>query len=168
MKTKTLCIAVSAALLMGTATLSTYAADTMENAKNSTENAVDKTIDKLPPKRTMTRAEYTSQKDAIEADYKSAKANCTSMAGNAKSVCHVEAKSDEKSKLADLEATYKGTPSADKDAKVAKAKATYEVAKQKCDDLTGADKSTCKSTAKADEDRAIADAKAAAKTASAN
>jgi opacity protein-like surface antigen len=164
---KTLCIAVSAALLMGTATLAS-AADTMSNMKNSTENAVDSTIDKLPPKRTMTRAEYSSEKDSIEAGYKSAKTNCASMTGNAKSVCHVEAKSDETTKLADLEAQYKGTPSADKDARVAKAKAQYDVAKQKCDDLTGSDKSTCKSTAKADEDRAIADAKAAAKTASSN
>jgi hypothetical protein len=168
MKTKTLCIAVSTALLMGTATLSTFAADTVTNAKNSTEAAVDKTIDKLPPKRAMTRAEYSSEKDSIEANYKTAKANCSSLTGNAKSVCHVEAKSDEKVKLADLEAKYKATPSADKDARIEKAKATYEVAKQKCDDLKGADKSTCKSTAKADEDRAIADAKAAAKTASAN
>jgi hypothetical protein len=168
MKTKTLCIAVSAALLMGTATLSSVAADTISNAKNSTEATVDKTIDKLPPKRALTRAEYSSEKDSIEANYKAANTSCASLAGNAKSVCKVEAKSDEKTKLADLEARYKATPSADKDAQIAKAKAQYEVAKQKCDDLTGADKSTCKSTAKADEDHAIADAKAAAKTASAN
>ncbi len=167
MKIKALSIAVSTALLFGTATLSS-AADTMENAKNATENAVDKTIDKLPPKRTMTRAEYSSQKDSIQANYKTAKQSCDSMTGNAKSVCRVEAKSDEKTKLADLEAQYKGTPSADTDAKVAKAKADYEVARQKCDDQTGADRSTCKANAKSDEDRAISDAKAAAKTASAN
>ena len=167
MKSKTLCIAVSAALLMGTATLSS-AADTMENAKNSTENAVDKTIDKLPPKRTMSRAEYTSEKDQIEADYKTAKTSCSSMTGNAKSVCHVEAKSDEKVKMADLQSKYKGTPSADTDARVEKAKAQYDVAKQKCEDQAGAEKSACKASAKADKDRAISDAKAAAKTASAN
>ncbi|HEY2629398.1 MAG TPA: hypothetical protein VGI57_09740 [Usitatibacter sp.] len=167
MKTKLLSIAVSSALLvMGSATLAS-AADTMEKVENSTKSTVDSTIDKLPPKRTMTRAEYTSQKDSIEADYKAAHATCAPLAGNAKSVCRVEAKSDEKTKLADLEAQYKGTPSADADARITKAKAQYEVAKQKCDDLAAADKSACKSTAKAEESRAISDAKAA-KTASSN
>ncbi|HLX23399.1 MAG TPA: hypothetical protein VKR38_08660 [Usitatibacter sp.] len=194
MKIKALSIAVSAALLMGTVTLSS--AQTINNPATSnsttpstsgaptapanpnstsdqgmtkkTENAVDNAIDKLPPKRTMTRAEYSSEKDSIKADYKSAKQSCDSMTGNAKSVCNVQAKSDEKVKMADLEAKYKGTPSADTDAKVAKAKAEYEVAKQKCDDQTGADRSTCKANAKSEQDRAISDAKAAAKTASSN
>jgi hypothetical protein len=166
MKTKLLCLAVTSALAMGTATLAS-ANDTMEKAENSTKNAVDNTIDKLPPKRTMTRAEYSSEKDQIEADYKAAHATCTPLAGNAKSVCKVEAKRDEKVKLADLEAKYKGTPSADADARITKAKAEYDVAKQKCEDQPAADKSACKSSAKADETRAISDAKAA-KTASAN
>jgi hypothetical protein len=167
LKTKALCIAVSTALLvMGSATLAS-AAETVQNMENSTKNAVDNTIDKMPPHRAMTRAEYSSEKDAIEADYKSAKANCKPLAGNAKSVCDVEAKSDEKVKIADLEAKYKATPSADYDARVTKAKAEYEVAKQKCDDKPSAEKGACKSSAKADEDSAISAAKAS-KTASSN
>jgi len=167
-KIKSLCIAVSTSLaLMGGASVA-MAQNSMEKAKDATENAVDKTIDKLPPKRTMSRAEYSSEKDQIENEYKSAKANCASMTGNAKSVCHVEAKSDEKSKLADLEAKYKGTASADTNARVEKVKAQYEVAKQKCEDQTGADRSSCKASAKAERDKGVADAKAAAKTASAS
>jgi hypothetical protein len=167
MKLKSLCIAISAALAMGTATV-TLAEGTMENAKVKTENAVDNAIDKLPPKRTMSRAEYTSQKDTIESAYKTAHSGCDSMTGNAKSVCRVEAKSDEKGKLADLEAQYKGTPAADTDAKVAKARAQYDVAKQKCEDRPSAEQKSCKADAKAEETRAISDAKAAAKTAANN
>lgn len=165
MKMKSLCIAVSAALLMGTATLSTAAS--VEGVKNSTENAVDNTIDKLPPKRAMTRAEYASEKAGIESGYKSAHAACKPLAGNTKDVCQVEAKSDEKMKLADLEARYKATPSADYDARVARAKAQYEVAKQKCEDEPSGENGICKTNAKADESRALSDAKAA-KTASNN
>jgi hypothetical protein len=165
MKIKSLCIAVSAALLMGVGTLSNAAS--VEGVKNATENAVDKTIDKLPPKRAMTRAEYSAEKESIEAGYKSARTACNPLAGNAKEVCHVEAKSDEKVKLADLEAKYKATPAADYDARIAKAKAGYEVAKQKCEDQPSSDRGACKANAKADESRAISDAKAA-KTASNN
>lgn len=167
MKTRTLCIAVSAALWMGTAALPSSAADTMEHAKNVTENAVDSTIDKLPPKRAMTRAEYSAQKESIEANYKTAHASCGSLTGNSKAVCRVEARSDEKMKFADLEARYKATPGADIDARVEKAKAQYEVAEQKCEGQAGVEKTACKASAKADKDRAISDAKAA-KTASAN
>ena len=166
MNAKTLCIAVSAALLMGGSTMS-LASDALENAKNATESAVDHTIDKLPPKRAMTRAEYSSEKERIQADYKSAHLNCDPLAGNAKAVCRVEARSDEKVKLAELEARYKATPGADTDARVAKAKAQYDVARQKCEDQPASDRAACKSSAKSDEDRAISDAKAA-KTASAS
>jgi len=168
MNTRLISIAVSAAFLSLGAASASSASDTMENVKNSTESAVDKTIDKLPPKRTMTRAEYSSEKDSIEANYKTAKASCDSLTGNAKSVCKVEARSDEKSKVADLEARYKGTPAADKDARITKAKAEYDIAKQKCEDQPAAERSACKSSAKAEQDRAISDAKAAAKTASAS
>ena len=169
MKMKTLYAALSGAILLSAATLSTAAdtPSTVTKAKEATTKQVDKAIDATPPARTMSRADYSSQKESIEADFKAAKEKCKPMTGNAKDVCHAEAKADEKIRKADLEAKYKGTPGAEYDAKVAKAKAQYEVAKEKCDDKTGADKTACKKQAKADESKAIAEAKATKKVASA-
>ena len=59
-----------------------------------------------------------------------------------------------------FEAKYKGTEHAAYEAEVAKAKARYDVAQEKCDDMKGAEKSACKKQAKADETKALADAKA--------
>src|SRR5205085_707183 len=82
------------------------------------------------------------------------------LSGNAKDVCHKEAKADEKIRKADLEAKYKGTEHAAYEAEVAKAKAKLDVAQEKCEDMKGKEKSACKKQAKADEQKAIADAKA--------
>ncbi len=156
MKTRLLCMAVSAALSIGTATLSSATPEMVEGVKNATENAVDSTVDKLPPKRAMSRAEYSAEKKRIQADYKSSHEACKPLAGNSREVCRVEARSDEKVKLADLEARYKATPSAQAAARVARAKAQYEVAKQKCEDQPASDKGACRSNARADESRAVA------------
>jgi hypothetical protein len=104
--------------------------------------------------------DYRADKDRIKADYKAANEKCKSLSGNAKSVCHKDAKGQEKVALAELEAKRKGTPHAEYEVEVAKAKAAYDVAQEKCDDLKGADKSACKKQAKADEKKALADAKA--------
>src|SRR5260221_671500 len=95
---------------------------------------------------------------------KLANEKCKSLSGNAKDVCHKEAKGNEKVAKAELEAKRKGTPHAMYDVAKEKADATYEVAKEKCDDLKGADKSACKKQAKADKDKAMADAKAIKKS----
>jgi hypothetical protein len=159
MKMKMLNAAVCAALLAGMTTVC-MAEGTVEKATQATENTVDKAIDKMPPKRTMPRAEYASEKDKIEADYKAAMASCKQQTGNAEKVCKAQAKYDKSSNVADLDASYKGTPKADYDAKVTKIKAQYDVNKQKCEDKTGSEKSACKDEAKADEDKALAEAKA--------
>ncbi len=156
MKTRLLYMAVSAALSIGTVTLSSATPEMVEGAKNATENAVDSTIDKLPPKRAMSRAEYSAERERIQADYKSSHEACKPLSGNSREVCRVQARSDEKMRLADLQARYKATPSAQADARVAKAKAQYEVAKQKCEDQPASDRAACRRNAKADESRAVA------------
>ena len=82
------------------------------------------------------------------------------MSGNAKAVCEKEAKGNESIAKAELEAKRKGTPHAEYEVDVAKAKAAYEVAQEKCDDMKGKEKSACKKEAKATEQKALADAKA--------
>jgi hypothetical protein len=93
-------------------------------------------------------------------DYKTAKANCKTLSANAKDICIAEAKGNENVAKAELEAKRKGTPQAQYEVQVAKAKAAFEVAKEKCDDQKGLEKSACKKQAKADEQRALAEAKA--------
>ena len=105
------------------------------------------------------RDERKAEKERIEADYKSDKAKCDGMKGNAKDVCMKEAKGKEKVAKAELDA--KNDRSGNSQYKVAKAKAEadYDVAKERCDDQKGKEKSACEKEAKAKRDHALAGAK---------
>ncbi|HVO90376.1 MAG TPA: hypothetical protein VMV45_17700 [Casimicrobiaceae bacterium] len=109
----------------------------------------------------MSRDQYKAEKEKAEAQYKQDKAQCDGMSGNAKDVCVQEAKGKEKIAKADAEAAYKNTDKARYEARVARADADYDVAKEKCDDLKGNDKDVCVKQAKAQHTRAKADAKVA-------
>src|SRR5438132_1012663 len=91
-----------------------------------------------------------AEEDRIEAEYKADKAKCDAMSGNAKDVCVKEAKGKEKVAKAELDA--KKNPSERNTRKVeeAKADAKYEVAKERCDDMKGKEKSACEKEAKAE------------------
>lgn len=109
----------------------------------------------------MTDAEHKAEKDRIEAQYKSSKAQCKSLNGNAKDVCEEEAEGQEK--VAKAELKYRKDPSEKNRYDVAKAKAdaAYDVAEEKCDDLTGNAKDVCEKDAKAEHVRALEAAKVA-------
>ena len=109
----------------------------------------------------MSRDQYKAEKDKVEAQYKSDKDACKSQSGNAKDVCEKEAKGKENVAKADLEAQYKPTAKNRYDAKVARADADYDVAKEKCDDMSGNQKDVCVKQAKAAHTKAKADAKVA-------
>jgi hypothetical protein len=96
---------------------------------------------------------------AADAQYKVDKAACAALSGNAKDICSEEAEGKEKIAKADAEAAYANTPKAREAARVARADATYEVAKEKCDDLAGNPKDVCVKEAKAAHTKAKADAK---------
>lgn len=116
----------------------------------------------------MSKTDYKAGKDKISAEYKTSKASCGSLSGNANDVCVAEAKGKEKVAKVELEATYKPSQKAHYEARVAKAEADYDVAKEKCDDLAGNTKDVCVKEAKAAETTAKADAKTQMKTADAN
>jgi len=107
----------------------------------------------------MTHAEYSAKKDQISADYKSDKAQCDKMEGNAKDVCVEKAKGKENVAKAELEYNYTGKQADSAKIAVAKADADYEVAKEMCDDKKGNDKDLCVKDAKAAHAKALADAK---------
>jgi hypothetical protein len=107
----------------------------------------------------LTKVDYQAGKTRISADYKTDKAACASITGNAKDICVEEAKAKEKIAKAELEFAYTGTAKDGTKASVAKADAGYAVAKERCDDQNGNAKTVCVKEAKAVHVKALADAK---------
>jgi len=109
---------------------------------------------------TLSKQEFSAQKTRVEADYKAAREACDASSGNAKDICVEEAKGHQKVAMAELD--YQSDPSAKHREQLAEAKAdaTYKVAKEKCDDLSGNQKDVCVKEAKAARAKAVADAKA--------
>lgn len=118
--------------------------------------------------QTMSKNDYKAGMDSIAAEYKSNKASCESLSGNANDICMAEVKGKEKVAKADLEARNKNTNEARYEALVAKAEADYSVAREKCDDQAGNVKDVCLKEAKAAETAAKADAKSQMKISKAN
>ena len=114
--------------------------------------------------QSMSKDDYKAGKEKIAAEYKSGKAGCNSLAGNAKDICVAEVKGKESVAKAELEAGYKPTPKAHYKVSVAKAEADFAVAKEKCGDKGGNAKDVCLKEAKAALTAAKADAKVQEKT----
>ena len=111
------------------------------------------------PSTPMTKDSYAMAKKDADAQYKIDKDACSSLNGNAKDICVAEAKGKDSVAKADAEASYANTPKARESARVAHAKATYDVSVEKCDDLAGNRKDVCVKEAKAALVSAKADAK---------
>jgi hypothetical protein len=107
----------------------------------------------------ISKPDYKAGKTRISETYKADKAVCRSHSGNAKDVCVEEAKGKEKVARAELEFSYTGKAADRHRVAVSKAKAAYEVAKERCDDLSGDAKNLCVTEAKAVEKKALADVK---------
>ncbi len=109
----------------------------------------------------MSKDDYKAGKDQISASYKSDKAGCDSQSGNAKDICVAQVKAKEKVARAELDYKHSSKPADLTKVSVAKADATYAVAKETCDDLAGNPKDVCVKEAKAVHVKALADAKLA-------
>jgi len=118
--------------------------------------------------QSLSKSDYEAGKDKIVAEYKMAKSGCASLSGNSNDICMAGAKGNEKVALAELEAGYKPTPEARYQARVVRAEAEFEVAKERCDDRAGNTKDVCMKEAKSAETAAKADAKAQMKISDAN
>jgi len=116
----------------------------------------------------ISKEAYKADKEKIEMDYKTAKAACNSLSGNANDICVAEAKGKESVSYAELDASYKPSRKAHYQTRVAVAEADYAVAKERCDDKSGNAKDICVKEAKAKETAAKADATAQMKTSDAN
>ena len=111
------------------------------------------------PAKNANRAERRAkdaEEERIEAEYKAEKEKCDSLQGNAKDVCQKEAKGKEKVAKAELDAKKNPTERNQRKVQEAKAEATYEVAREKCDDMKGNEKDACQKDAKAQREKAKA------------
>jgi len=107
----------------------------------------------------MSKTDYDAAIKHANEQYKADKAACSGMSGNAKDICMEEAKGKEKVAKADAEAAYRNTAKNRENARLARAEATYNVAKERCDDLAGNPKDVCVKEAKAALVKGKADAK---------
>lgn len=113
------------------------------------------------------KAEYDAAKSTISADHKAAKAACDGMKANTKDICEEEAEAAEKNARAELEFSASGKPADAMKVQTVKADGAYEVAKERCDDLSGNAKDVCNKQAKAVHVAAMAAANTAKATAEA-
>ena len=113
------------------------------------------------PRTLMSPVDYSVAKKVIESDVHSAASKCRDLDGQQRDICKAEARADEIVRKADLEAQYRGTVAAGAEARLARAKAQYEVAKARCGDQRSADRVSCLRNARADKARALEAAKLA-------
>ena len=102
---------------------------------------------------------YDAAKTDIKNTYRAERDKCAALTGNTKDICIEQAKANEKVALAQLQANYSGSTKDEEKLVEAKYKARYDVAKERCDDLSGDAKDLCLQTAKTARDKAAADAK---------
>ncbi len=107
------------------------------------------------PRSLMAPSDYAEAKRAIEADAKLAYARCHDEDGVARDVCKAQARADERVRKADLEARYRGTVGSAADAKLAHAKAKYEVARARCGAEHGEERLACLRAARTDKAKAL-------------
>jgi hypothetical protein len=103
---------------------------------------------------------YKAAKEQAKAEYKTELDACKTQTGNAKDICVETAKGQEKVVLAHLQYQHSGDAKDMSKLAEARYEARYEVAKERCDDMTGNSKDVCVTQAKADRDKAKADVKA--------
>ncbi|MEO8346234.1 MAG: hypothetical protein ABI607_11115 [Betaproteobacteria bacterium] len=113
----------------------------------------------MSPAHPMNKDARDTAYKSAESQYKMDKALCDALSSNAKDICVERAKGKEKVAKADADANFDNTPKTREGARVARADAAYDVAKEKCDDLSGNAKDVCVKEAKAAHVKATADAK---------
>jgi pullulanase/glycogen debranching enzyme len=110
--------------------------------------------------QTVSDNNYLVAKQQIELDVRMAKSSCAAFSGNTRDICVAQAKGREMVAEAELDDSYKPTPTTHYLARAAKADADFAVANERCDDLSSKLRDVCRKTAKAAEISAKADAKA--------
>ena len=111
-------------------------------------------------------ATYRNVSEKATTEYKAATAKCDAKSGNDKDICMAEAKASRARTESEAIAKYNNSEKGRASARNKVAEAEYDVAKAKCDALSGADKDSCMDNAKSVRTAAVADAKAGRDSAS--
>lgn len=101
------------------------------------------------PRTLMSPAVYADARKAIENDVRAALGRCRGAPADAREVCKAEAHAQEHVRRAELDAAYYGTTGAVAGAKLARAKARYDIAKARCAGRGGAERLQCIGSARA-------------------
>jgi hypothetical protein len=110
------------------------------------------------PRSLMSPVDYSASRKGIEADAQTTIAKCANLEDRGRDICKAEARASERIRKADLEADYRGTVAAAADARLARAKAQYDVARVKCGGEHGDGKLSCLRSARAEKAKALSDA----------
>ncbi|MDQ7990200.1 MAG: hypothetical protein REI09_11260 [Candidatus Dactylopiibacterium sp.] len=112
----------------------------------------------------FSKSVYDAAKEEVKARTKADRDACTGRKANAMDVCLKTAEGREKIALAQLDYNYSGEQKDEMKLWQAKADARYDIAKEKCDDLTGKEKDVCVQAARSEHDKAKANMKLAKQT----
>ena len=107
----------------------------------------------------MTKDNHALATTNADAQFKIDKDACSSLSGNAKDICVAQAKGKDSIAKADADAAYENTPKAREAARVVHAQASFDVSREKCDDLAGNRKDVCLKEAKSELVKGKANAK---------
>ena len=112
------------------------------------------------PRTLMSPADYAAGKRVIETQSRLALARCRGLAPAEKEVCRAEVRADERVQKADLAARYHGTVAAAQDARNARVKAAYDVARARCGSQPAEGRMDCLHAAREARNRRMAEASA--------
>lgn len=113
------------------------------------------------PRTLMSPVDYHVAKRAIESESGVGYAGCRGQKGSARELCKAEVRAAERVKIADLQARYYGTVSAKENARQARVKAKFDVAKVQCSVRGGEAEAECMRAARDDQAKDLASLKLA-------
>ena len=116
------------------------------------------------PRTLMSPLDFSQGKKAIEAEARVALAKCRVQDNSARELCKAEVRAEERIKKADLQARYHGTVAAADQAREARAKARYELAKVRCTTGKAEERSECLTAARSERGRAAVGERLASST----
>jgi hypothetical protein len=113
-----------------------------------------------PTPEAMSRDQYEAGLHRLEAAHARTQARCDVLEGDEAGLCLAQLRADDRLLAAQLEAAYRRTEHAARDAQRARIDARYEVDRAKCDPLKGYRKDSCLIQAHAAKGRALLEAAA--------
>ncbi len=112
----------------------------------------------------LSKDQYEQQTKRVEANYESAKDQCSALKDNAQDICMAKAKGRNSIAKALLKAHFEPTLEHQVDARIVTAEANYAIAIAICGSSTIKNKASCTNQAQILKDQSIANARAMAKT----